>query len=349
MPNFATCTKGTFAVAFALALVPSIGFVGAAVDYSRANGGREALRNIADAAAIQVVAADAEGTVLDGTRSRVAAELGVQPGDVTIDGDWLDERHYEVTIRVDLATVFLRVVPFMPDSMQIETVAVARRTPPVYRSLPPQRSLLDPEAGDYNRVYMYCFDPVQAREPHAGRSGLTPIADNASPPTDYSNRKLPECGPGEVISYMLRNVRHARKNRNEWDNPNAEVYEYYADATVRSDTQVVSHDVRGFRVYNGNRYDPMDMAASPILETILCDSETRCVPVSQGGDIPNRRTGRTPAVATGACRPGMSMYFGWEDRPPGFGWTDTDYDDIRLVISCPEIEEVASKEVVLVR
>ena len=38
------------------------------------------------------------------------------------------------------------------------------------------------------------------------------------------------------------------------------------------------------------------------------------------------------------------MYFGWEDRPvypqghPRHGqWTDADFDDIRLIVSCPEI------------
>ena len=39
------------------------------------------------------------------------------------------------------------------------------------------------------------------------------------------------------------------------------------------------------------------------------------------------------------------MYFGWEDRPPGFGSSDRDYDDIRLIVSCPEIIQIADKQV----
>ena len=44
---------------------------------------------------------------------------------------------------------------------------------------------------------------------------------------------------------------------------------------------------------------------------------------------------RTPQQADQACSPGKYIYFGWEDRPPGYGWTDSDYDDIRVVVECP--------------
>jgi hypothetical protein len=53
------------------------------------------------------------------------------------------------------------------------------------------------------------------------------------------------------------------------------------------------------------------------------------------------------------------MYFGWEDRPPGQpgpnanwtdpAWTDTDFDDIRIVMKCPAEGFLGDKLVRLVR
>lgn len=349
MRSFLTCTRGGVAIAFALALVPVLAAAGAALDYNRADAARGTLAVHADAAALRVAATNTAGDVLAQTQTRLTAELGARITDLDVDGEWLDDRHYRVVVTGRTPTTLLRAVPALSDGIALQVVAVARRTPPTYRTLPPQRTQLDPEAGDYNRVYMYCYDPMTRDQPQRGRSGLTPVADNGTPPTDYSDRRMPDCGPGEVLSYMLRNVRNARSNRAAWDRATEEVYEYYADATVDPRTGRVTHDVRGFRVYNGTRREPLDMTSAPILETILCDTAAACRPVRDGGIIPNRRTGRTPAVATGACSAGKFMYFGWEDRPPGFGWTDTDYDDIRLVVSCPEIIEVNGRAVVLVR
>lgn len=339
---------------FALAAVPVIGAAGVAIDYSRADASRTALRLHADRAAILVAAqgskdAAHESTVLAQTKAAIEAEMGTGIGSVAVDGRWQDAVHYRVEIAAEVPTTLTGVLPYAPDTIAIDTLAVARRSPPQYETQPPTRSLLDPEAGDYNRIYMYCYDPNKSHEDQRGRSGLTPIADNGTPPTDYSNRNLPECGPGEIQSYMLRNVRGARRDRGRWDRATEEVYEYYADATIDPLTEAVRYDVRGFRVYNGQRRVGIDMAASPILETIMCRSEAECKPVREGGIIPNRRTGRTPSVTTDACAAGNFVYFGWEDRPPGLGWTDTDYDDIRLVISCPVMKEVGGREVVLVR
>jgi len=44
---------------------------------------------------------------------------------------------------------------------------------------------------------------------------------------------------------------------------------------------------------------------------------------------------RTPNREDRPCVPGKFMYFGWEDRPPGIGWSDEDYDDILFVMRCP--------------
>lgn len=349
MLDVTKCRRGSIAIAFSLALVPLAAAVGATVDYTRAIGGRATLHSFADGAALHVAAENSVGDILVRTEEAIVAQLGMRVETVDVSGQWLDDRRYRVTITASVSTTFMRAIPFMPETIELGVVSVAGRTPPTYVTTPPERSLLDPEAGDYNRIYMYCFDPENANVEQRDRSGLTPIADNGTPPTDYSNRALPECGPGEAVSYMLRNVRGARSNRGKWDRATEEVYEYYADARIDPETERVTHDVRGFRVGNGQRRTALDMSASPILETILCETAEACRPAREGGVIPNRKTGRTPNVEQGACVAGKYMYFGWEDRPPGFGWTDTDYDDIRLVVSCPEIRQVSGREVVLVQ
>jgi Flp pilus assembly protein TadG len=52
--RFRTATDGNIAVIFALALVPLLGFVGVAVDYSRANSARTAMQSALDSAALMV-------------------------------------------------------------------------------------------------------------------------------------------------------------------------------------------------------------------------------------------------------------------------------------------------------
>jgi hypothetical protein len=44
------------------------------------------------------------------------------------------------------------------------------------------------------------------------------------------------------------------------------------------------------------------------------------------------------------------MYYGWEDRPPfPNSGSDKDYDDIRIVVSCPTLVKISDKEVKIVR
>jgi Flp pilus assembly protein TadG len=59
--RFGRSGDGNIAVIFAIALVPMIGFVGAAVDYSRANAARSAMQSALDSAALMVAKDDAAG------------------------------------------------------------------------------------------------------------------------------------------------------------------------------------------------------------------------------------------------------------------------------------------------
>ena len=353
MLRFGKSKDGNVTIAFALSLIPALGLTGAAVDYGRVNAARELVRSVSDGTAVRIAAADADvaADALDAARTRIEGGLGADLADLDVSGGWIDEAHYRVRVEAALETRILAAVPGMPRTIAFSLETVTRRIPPTYVTSPPHQSLLEPEAADYNRIHLYCYDSERADEPDGGRRALTPIADNGSPPTDYAaqGHVLPTCGPGEVVSWMLRNVRSARRHPDRWDDPAQQVYEYWADTTLDPETRVMIHDVRGYRVTAGSTRTPVDMRSSPILETIRCRTLDECEPVSEGGVLPNRRTGRTPQTATQACEEGMYMYFGWEDRPPGLGWTDRDYDDIRLIVNCPVREQATDKQVTIVR
>jgi hypothetical protein len=271
---------------------------------------------------------------------------------IQINGHWLDGANYKVTVSADVPVKILSGVPGMPTHIKTGAVTIVNRIAPRYRTLPPNMSMLDPEAGDYNRIYMYCFDPARVNDDDKGRGKPVAIADNSS--TTVYDAELPQCKAGEFVGYMLRNVRGARVHPSRWDDPNQEVYEYYTDTTLDQNTRALQHQVKGYRVRNGNRRDEIDMSGSSILETVLCRNELECRPRSQGGVIPNQQRNRAPLEAKEACKEGMFMYFGWEDRPahpvghPYRGWTDEDYDDIRLIISCPEVIQDGNKQVRIV-
>ncbi|MCG6121332.1 MAG: pilus assembly protein TadG-related protein [Microvirga sp.] len=355
MRRFISDNRGNVALIFGLTLLPIMGFVGAAVDYSRATSVRESLRSASDQVAVAVASAETPvgaAAALTAAENSLRAEFGPTLRSISVAGSWLDSANYRVTIDARVATTVIGVMPGVDDVMSVGLETIVNRIAPKYRTLPPRMSLLEPEAGDYNRVYLYCFNPSRVNDRDKGRRGLTPIADNGTPTTDYQKKganPLPECEPGEMVSYMMRNVRDARSNKKQWDDPKREVYEYYTDTTIDPNTRALSQNIRGYRVVNGQSWNPLNMVNSPIVETILCATEAQCKTVSQGGIIPNRRTNRNPATHVGACPEGSLMYFGWEDRPPGFGSSDRDYDDIRLVVSCPEIIQIQDKQVRIVK
>ncbi len=351
MKRFIADARGNVAMIFGLTLVPVMGFAGAALDYSRAIALREELRAFADQTAITVARAANPGSassILTDAEQILRGKLQEDIANVDMEGTWLDGAHYQVIINADLRSSLLAGVPGMPKTIAAEVITVVERIPPTYHVLPPDMSMLDPEAGDYNRIYMYCFDPLLAEEPDADpeefRTQFTAIADNSS--TTVYDTELPECGAGEHVSYMLRNVRGARTSPNAWDDPSREVYKYYTDTILDPNNRVLEHDVQGYRVRNGHTYEKIEMEGVGLIETVHCSSMEECKVETEGGVIPYPAKHRTPEQATASCEEGQYMYFGWEDRPvypnghPRHGqWTDADFDDIRLIVSCPEIIE----------
>jgi Flp pilus assembly protein TadG len=61
--RFARADRGNVAVMFALACVPVIGFVGAAIDYSRANGARSSMQAALDSTALMLSKDLAQGVI----------------------------------------------------------------------------------------------------------------------------------------------------------------------------------------------------------------------------------------------------------------------------------------------
>ena len=181
-----------------------------------------------------------------------------------------------------------------------------------------------------------------------GRADFTLIADNGGSLLTFS---MPTCATNETISYALYNSRNNRTTPSNWSKnytscgtslsqTGKTCYQWYTD-TLRNDSGIESY------------------ATSPYqLETILCD-DASCSTVTSGDANPsgasyyinNRQANRIPNQAKG-CQAGKYMYFGWEDRPPqnqggnGAGLPyangvsdpggDRDYDDIRLIVNCPQ-------------
>lgn len=330
MKKFLSCEQGNFAITFAVALMPILASVGVAIDYTRAVTVRSFVQDQADAAAISA-AHDGMGGDFSpyAAYMRTAITDRYGPGkwidQLNVAGDWLTPSDFQISATGQVPVTFLAAIPGFRKSIGINVRAIVRVADPRFIYGPPTMSQLDPDAADYNRITIYCFDPQNKddRKTH-GRTQMTVIADNAGTKYKYT---MPQCDAGQFLSYKLMNVRNARTTPKKWDK-GGERYEYYTDTTI----------VRGTEKY--------DLGNADILETVLCDNAAQCQPKSKGGILPEGAN-RTPQRATKSCSPGKYMYYGWEDRPPG-GGSDRDYNDIRIVIGCPTIEQVGARSLRLV-
>jgi putative Flp pilus-assembly TadE/G-like protein len=318
---------GNLPIVAALSAIPIIAAAGLAIDYLRAANVATVVQAGADAAALAVASAeDAEKATdwIPRLQSDLVAKLGSDAQDISVTGLWLSATDYQVKVSAEVPVSFMAVMPGMSHAMsvRIESIAQVKVTDPVWKV--PAVAELSPEAADYNRIYVYCFDLSKKHTGNLGRSQETAIADNGGTTYTYT---MPKCAAGESLSYRLYNVRNSRTNPSVWDNGSAIRYNYYTDTIYT--VGVESYDLGGYSM----------------LETVLCDTFDECKDQSLGGVIPAGKN-RTPQLTTKACQPGKFMYYGWEDRPPGFGWTDKDYNDIRIIIECPVSGDASGKEVV---
>ena len=169
------------------------------------------------------------------------------------------------------------------------------------------------EAGDYNEIYAYCYDSATKK-----RTGEVLIHRNITPAMKIADSDWPSCsGKTQAMSFRMRNIRDSRSTVQAGGKPKGAEYNYYSDTT---------RDSAGSETFTG-------LGGKQIIETMRCATETDCQKISRGGVVPEGRN-RTPNIEKRPCVPGSYMYYGWEDRPPGSGWTDADYDDITFILKC---------------
>lgn len=346
--RFAADRKGVTAITFALSIIPVMGMAGAAVDYGRASAARAELQRAADATALHLSREALFGRTADADEvfAGYAAQASLRVEGLDVEATSLDATTFRVdatgTVRTTIASIVIPTV-----DIGVTATATAERDPLVSSSttenLPTrysiERAMLSVEAADYNELRAYCYDettdrrnnPKVLRDPDIEREELREsdlveaprpikIADNTNAGVADRDRSFEMyCDAGQQLSFHLVNIRNARTNPARIANPprNA-VWNHYTDTRM----------VDGVSRYETEYRD--------LIETILCETPAQCDPTSPERIIPgNAQRNRNPQVNTRACLPGQLMYFGWEDRPPHIGdWTDQDYDDIRVVMSC---------------
>lgn len=334
MKKFFACERGNFAAIFAIASVPIFGAVGAAVDYTRATHVRSFMQEQADAAALAMAHDGSTGDpslYLEQARAAISDRYGDGNwiSGLEVDSEWMSQTDLRVSVTGKVPVTILAAVPGFPKNVKVSALSAIHVEEPALVYGPPTVTQLDPQASDYNRISVYCFNPKKKRDRKThGRTQMTDIADNAG--SSFKGYEMPSCAAGEALSYRLYNARDARSDRGRWYAKSTEKYEYFTDTEIKA----------GIETYDLDNLD--------ILETVLCNKASDCEPKSKGGILPEG-TNRTPERAKARCSPGKYMYYGWEDRPPGRGWTDQDYDDIRIVIGCPTVQEVGDRVVRLTR
>jgi Flp pilus assembly protein TadG len=389
--------SGNIAMLFGLTLIPVAGAAGMGLDYSRASNYYTSAQSEVDAAvltvakrAVEVNSATATRNLpassrlslvearaneaMSTARSQLAARYGSSIADIAVTGNWVNQAAWEYRI-VASGTMTRGLSSIVPgvDKTQVISVGANARAEVNVQTTASIPTIDRPgyEAGDYNRIYVYCYSEANKNQANQGRTQMTAVSSNGTdggiPETQtnpiFQNIRMPVCTNGETLSWRLYNVRGARTDKNRWprDTQNSAtglwtqqdnagenttggptqrtIYNYYTDTRLDPVTGVESYQFNGNQLgYNA----PINM-----METAVCDTRDQCTPGRPGSTIPTGRN-RTPQLSTRACSPGKVMYIGWEDRPviPGrpaseyttWGsgyWTDADYDDIRLVIDCP--------------
>jgi Flp pilus assembly protein TadG len=357
--KFARHERGNVLMLFGLTLPPMLGASGMAFDYSRASNIKSYMQSEADAAALSGARAAAQvvlkklptnkntlssAAITNAQNVATARYASSGVSNLTVTGSWLNASDFEVLTSGKIKNSASRLIPGVASELEFKTRAVARVI--VSQNLvafKPAVASLDFEAGDYNRIYVYCFDKQRKNDADKGRRAetMTAISDNGG--TNYVY-EMPVCQSTETLSYRLYNVRNMRTSPSNWDSNNTERYNYYTDTELNGGGVASFDFARGTRDNYGTVTDfPLDKQDG-LLETVLCDTLAECKPKSQGGILPEGKE-REPNKENKACAPNKYMYYGWEDRPyykkgapAGVdGWTDRDYDDIRLIVECPQI------------
>lgn len=424
LSSFLERNDGVVAVIFAVMAIPFIALAGWAVDYMRLQHVKDYLQARADEAALNIHEEEDRrtrdqqwGLVHAATMTEIGLQYqGSWARNVTVSHDWIgtpDEKKVRVDVSADVPLAFMHILPGIPSTQRIDVAAISQAnvTTPIYKI---EVADLDYDAGDYNRVWAYCYWPNRPdNNPDLPkRTQMVPIADNGGPANkrnqyinvrnergaisdplleeEYYNALAsngyglngaeegvwrvvsgagtdsrvyhyiaPQCPEGEAyLSLRLENVRFARTQHQYWEDgdpryPEAPAnnrgdkhtgrFNYYTDTYEQDGVPGQQYD--GLVLPDvGNPNVPPGQPAN-VLETVLCRTWDECDSDNPNNIIPSGHN-RTPERAAENCQPGEYMYYGFEDRPPGLSgekrtwediaWTDADYDDIRVIIQCPE-------------
>ena len=382
--------RGNVALAFGLALVPMVGAAGLVFDLQTAGNSRQMLQTEADAAALEVTKAvveiqtsaanasktqqersaliDQRATQILAARQAIAeARTSGNASNVSMSGRWDDalKTEYSLTASANVKRYFnIAGMGGNATTVPVRIGATAKmEVKTSYTTSVPTLANPGFEAGDYNRIYAYCYDETKKNDANRGRSKMTPVSSNGATGNSemntnnvFRNVQMPVCEGSEILSWRLYNVRNQRTNANAWpqdrwnnttklweqtDRSGYEIYNHYSDTKINASTGLEEY------AFTGNAFSynqPIKM-----METKVCDTMDQCTPGRPGAITPSGRD-RNPDAQNMACAPGKFMYIGWEDRPflmkntalndystnNSYQWTDSDYDDITLVISCPE-------------
>jgi Flp pilus assembly protein TadG len=356
--------NGNVALLFALTLSPMLGAAGIALDYSRSSNLKTELQSEIDLAALSIArfgvevqtgpsaSTQSEATkqglidakaaqILSQTSSLVTGKYAANSdySNFQITGNWVGtgKNEYRLAVKADVKNTLSRMIPGAGSSTSIlseaqATMVVTKQT--VTKN--PQMRFPGFEAGDYNRIYAYCYDKTKKTNADKGRSKMSLISSNGEGcyngncgvENNYITPAFPVCEGDETVSFRLYNVRGARTQPSKWpeNGAPAERYNHYSDTDL---------DAGGVATFNFTGAAFGYNAAIAMMETIQ-----QCTPGDPSSIIQTGKN-RVANISNKACAPGKFMYIGWEDRPvlpaPHTQWTDGDYDDIRVVYECPTV------------
>jgi hypothetical protein len=336
--RFGSDSRGNVAVITGIVAIPLFAATGIAVDYVRQVNARTFMQAEADAAALAAAvggpAADDQSFVTS-AKNNTQSRYGDAVENLSFQGKWINATDFSVEATAEMPVTIMAAVPGVAKEMDVKVISVARYSEPVLEYKPPTLAELDNDAADYNRLFVYCYDPKTKK-----RTQEVAVADNGGTKFTFT---MPTCGTNENLSFRLYNVRNMRTTPSKWFNGNAERYNHYTDTTI------VTANNKTTESYNLGGYS--------LVETVLCDTKNQCqpqckkvscTPAQKEGIIPVG-TNRTPLKADATCTTGKFFYYGWEDRPPEKGGSDRDYNDIRVVIECPTTKSNGKNSVVLLR
>jgi Flp pilus assembly protein TadG len=369
LKGFAEEQSGNIALLFALTLSPMVGAAGLALDYSRSSNIKTELQSELDLASLSIARYGVEvhtganaasqsigskqalvdaraAQILSQTQTRLQDKYAGNPsvGSVALQGSWTNasKQEYRMTATADVKNLLSKMIPGTGASTPIQSEAQAMmvvKKETVTKN--PQMRFPGFEAGDYNRIFAYCYDKTKKNNADKGRSKMSLMSSNGEgcfngfcgPENNNITPVMPVCEGDETLSFRLYNVRGARTDPSRWPENGAwaERYNHYSDTDL---------DATGAATFNFVGNDFGYNAAIPMMESEVCDTLAQCTPGDPASIIKTGKD-RVASITKKACAPGKFMYIGWEDRPvlpaPYTQWTDGDYDDIRMVYECPTV------------